>query len=172
MTDIESCLQISDRRCTFDLYLNEGFYFIFFFLKKNQSKCWNCVCRTYWTPSQYIYYPWFYPQPVFFRSLFHNVQFELIFCRFPLCRWRRSSTRAKSAAGSQQLSHINSANYPGNSGTHTDLTVWCYRTQSSRRGSGWRCFLEHLPLPGCWSSTWNDTASTRSCPWTANWASK
>lgn len=34
----------------------------------------------------------------------------------PSCRWRRSSTRAKSAAGSRRPSRINSASCPGNSG--------------------------------------------------------
>lgn len=44
-------------------------------------------------------------------------------CLFPFCRWRRSSTRAKSAAGSQQPSRINSANSPGNSKAHTSNTT-------------------------------------------------
>lgn len=39
--------------------------------------------------------------------------FVFFFHVISVCRWRRSSTLVKSAAGNQQLLHISSANYPG-----------------------------------------------------------
>lgn len=96
---------------------------------------------------------------------------ELIVDRFPLCRWRKLSTRVKSVAASRRPSRINSANYPGKSRTDAHRTAWCYWRHLSRRGS--HDFVDTPPpSPGCWSCTWSDTASTLSCLWTASWASK
>lgn len=57
---------------------------------------------------------------------------------FPFRRWRRSSTRAKSAAGSWRPSRTSSANCPGNSGACATRAAGCTRSRSV--SDRW-CFL-------------------------------
>lgn len=86
-----------------------------------------------------------------------------------LCRWRKLNTPVKSVMGNQRLLCINSTNCPGN---HTWITegeiqihhVKLHNSLSDAYGS-------FLPS-GCSSFTWNVTALTHSCLWTASWASR
>lgn len=111
----------------------------------------------------------FFMQPLQCFSLNHFLSW-LCECCVELGRWRRLSTRVKSAAESWRLSRINSVNYPGNVEHMSDSVTLLKAVKQER--FWWMVLFGTSPPSGCWSCTWNATASTHSCLWTANWASK